>query len=148
MMPSTSARLAVVTCLALSCLTVIAEEGEPVQLSELGTTTVAETLAELRKDSTRRFVDQNGWIVGEKRVTGGSELWSFVPEGHEAYPSAVQRVITDGEDSLAIDMAIQCDAPQAACERLDRLFTVMNENLIGVSKLAPEVRDAEADAAK
>jgi len=147
MIHSLAARLSAFICLSLLCLSASGEEGKPVVLTELGTATVEETLAELRKDPTRRFVEQDGWIVAEKRIAGGSELWSFVPEEHEAYPSAVQRVITDGEDSLAIAMSIQCDAAQGACERLSHLFAVMNENLIGVSKLAPEIRDGENDTA-
>jgi len=71
-------------------------------------------VTELKKDPTRQFVDHNGWLVAEKRIAGGSELWSFTPADHEAYPAAVQRLITDGEDSLAITMNIQCDAAEDA----------------------------------
>ena len=121
-----------------------ANELEPADLETMNTASVAETLVELRNDSERVFVDHGGWLVGEKRIEGGSELWSFVPEGHEAYPSAVQRFISDGNGGLSIVMNIQCDAPQEACNNLDNLFSVMNENLIAVSKDAPPIREPDA----
>ena len=116
----------------------------PADLSSLGTATVEETLAELMKDPARTFADHAGWVIGEKRITGGSELWSFTPEGHDAYPAAVQRLITDGDEGLAIEMNIQCDATAEACGRLDTLFSAMNENLIAVSKEAPPIREPDA----
>jgi len=115
----------------------------PANLETMGTSTVAETLAKLKEDPARSFAVHGGWLVGEKRIEGGSELWSFVPEDHEAYPSAIQRLITDGEDGLQIDMSIQCDASEKACDDLNTLFRVMNENLMGVSKSAPPVREPD-----
>jgi len=129
----------------LCCSAALAQAADltPANLESMGTATVAETLAKLKEDAARTFVDQGGWLVGEKRIEGGSELWSFVPEDHEAYPSGVQRLITDGEEGLNIDMNIQCDASEQACDDLIKLFSVMNENLIGVSKNAPPVRDPD-----
>ena len=121
----------------------LAEDPAPADLEAMNTDTVAETLSVLKSDDQRVFVDHNGWLVGEKRIAGGSELWSFVPEGHEAYPAAVQRLITDGDGGLKIVMNIQCDASQQACDDLTNLFSVMNENLIAVSKEAPPIRDPE-----
>lgn len=116
----------------------------PAELSSLGTATVEETLAELKKDAARTFADHDGWIIAEKRIAGGSELWSFTPEGHDAYPAAVQRLITDDDEGLAIEMNIQCDAAPDACKSLDTLFSAMNENLISVSKEAPPIREPDA----
>ena len=121
-----------------------ANELQPANLETMDTATVSETLAELKKDAHRVFADHGGWLVGEKLIEGGSELWSFVPKEHEAYPSAVQRLITDGDGGLKIVMNIQCDAPQQACDDLDNLFTVMNENLIAVSKDAPGIREPDS----
>jgi len=132
-------KLIAVVFLSLIGFNAFAENAKPASLIEMNTATVADTLKVLQKDSSRRFVDHNGWLVAEKRIEGGSELWSFTPEDHEAYPAAVQRLITDGKESLAIEMNIQCDAPTDACDRLTELFTVMNENLIAVSKSAPGI---------
>jgi len=137
--------------IALLCLVALkvsaqANQQKPADFENMNTASVADTLAELKSDALREFVDQNGWLVGEKRIEGGSELWSFVPETHEAYPAAVQRLITDGDVGLKIVMNIQCDGPKQACEDLDILFSVMNENLVSMSKNAPPVR--EPDAAK
>jgi len=120
-------RILFATSISVLSLNAIADDKQPADLESLGTATVAETLAALKEDPLRVFVDHGGWLVGEKSIDGGSELWSFTPKDHEAYPAAVQRLITDGEDSLAIAMNIQCDAPTAACESLLELFTVMNE---------------------
>ncbi len=130
----------------LLCASVFAQSATltPANFEALGTASVAETLETLRKDSTRIFAEHSGWLVGEKRIEGGSELWSFVPESHEAYPSAIQRLITDGEEGLQITMNIQCDASQQACDDLNTLFSVMNENLIGVSKSAPPIRNPDS----
>jgi len=130
----------VLQCLFYSVAFAQSSELAPANLETMGTSTVEETLTELKKDPDRVFATHDGWLVAEKRIEGGSELWSFVPEGHEAYPSAIQRLITDGEEGLQIDMSIQCDATLQACEDLRTLFRVMNENLIGVSKNAPPVR--------
>lgn len=126
------------------CGVVHADELTPADLETMNTATVADTLAELKNDVLREFANHNGWIVGEKRIEGGSELWSFVPEAHEAFPAAVQRLITDGDDGLKIEMNIQCDGPQEACDKLDNLFSVMNENLIAVSKDAPAIREPDS----
>lgn len=136
------------TLLCLIALNVSAQANElkPADIEAMNTASVADTLAELRNDVQRVFVDQNGWLVAEKRIEGGSELWSFVPEAHEAYPAAVQRLITDGDGGLKIEMNIQCDAPQQACDDLNTLFSVMNENLVAISKDAPPIR--EPDTAK
>ncbi len=112
---------------------------QPADLAAMNTDTVDATLAELRKDPDRVFAEHGGWLVGEKPILGGSELWSFTPEGHEAYPAAVQRLITDGDGSLKIEMNIQCDADAKACAALEELFTVMNENLIGATEIAQDV---------
>lgn len=116
----------------------------PADLDTMNTATVAETLATLKTDPARTFAEHGGWLIGEKRINGGSELWSFTPEGHDAYPAAVQRLITDGDEGLAIEMNIQCDATPEACKSLDVLFSVMNENLIAVSQEAPPIREPDA----
>ncbi len=133
---------ALLVCLSMAGIvgSATAQDLAPADLDALNTATVEETLIELKKDPERVFVDHNGWLVGEKRIEGGSELWSFTPEGHDAYPAAIQRLITDGDKALKIEMNIQCDAVKSACEDLEKLFSVMNENLIAVSEKAPAIR--------
>lgn len=124
--------------LACSIAAAQAQSMQPADLAAMKTDTVDATLVELRKDPDRVFAEHGGWVVGEKSIDGGSELWSFTPEGHDAHPAAVQRLITNSEGAaLKIKMTIQCDAEASACEALEKLFTVMNENLIAVSEIAP-----------
>ncbi len=123
------------------------EVGEAANLDTMNTATVAEILTELKKDPARIFAEHSGWIVAEKSISGGAELWSFTPLGHDAYPAAVQRLITDADQGqgLAIEMNIQCDATPEACQSLENLFSVMNENLVAVSKEAPPIREPDIE---
>jgi hypothetical protein len=56
-------------------------------------------------------------------------LWSFVPEGHPAYPAAVDRKVVQQENDLFIQMSVLCEASKAACDALVTEVTGLNERL-------------------
>lgn len=56
-------------------------------------------------------------------------LWSFVPEGHPAYPAAVDRKVVQQGNDLFIQMSVLCEASKAACDALVTEVTGLNERL-------------------
>jgi hypothetical protein len=70
---------------------------------------------------------QSGWTVIEDRANNA--VWSFAPPGHAAYPSAVQRTITQRGDQVVIDMTIKCEAAKSACDQLVVESTEQNNKI-------------------
>ena len=138
--------------LSLLLLTTLAAAEEPLPEaghSTIGYETVAEALAALRAKPGVQVTEQpDGWIV----VIDGRAVWSFPPDGHAAYPSAVRREAVERDGQVFIDMSVHCEAEKVPCDQLVREFTKMNEE---VGKQArnpdtatadPNPRDPEAEA--
>jgi hypothetical protein len=101
-----------------------------VRSADIGYPTPADALAALRaKPNTIVRVEQ-GWVIVEDRADPeGFALWSFPPETHNAYPSAVKRVTYEKDGGVWITMAISCGASKAACDSLARDFEALNERM-------------------
>ncbi len=87
--------------------------------------TVAEALAGVSATPGIEWKIENGWpiAIDMKNLA----IWSFSPSDYPAYPAVVKRyVIPVGENHSIIKMAIQCEAPKAACDDLYRTFAKMN----------------------
>lgn len=69
--------------------------------------------------------EQQGWLVVEQMPV----IWSFTPAGHEAYPAAVKRTVVQRDGRIDLDMAVLCEAPKPACDRLVSDLKVTTEQM-------------------
>jgi hypothetical protein len=98
-------------------------EGEA---SAVGYDTVAEALAGLEvKEGASKRTTKDGWIEIEDKEK--NVLWSFVPEGHPAYPAVAKRTTSGRGLAVQIDMSGLCEAERSACEKLMKELAKKNE---------------------
>lgn len=87
------------------------------------------SVAEARKAMTAlpgaKVSEQQGWLIVEQMPV----MWSFAPAGHEAYPAAVKRTVVQRDGRFDVDMAVLCEAPRPACDRLVEGFKGLNEQM-------------------
>jgi hypothetical protein len=74
-----------------------------------------------------RFRDK-GYVVINDADKG--TLWTFTVAGHPAHPSVVCREPVEDAGKLRMEMGVQCEAPQAECERLVRGFEDLNQKML------------------
>ena len=93
-------------------------------------TSVAEARASLtaRDGNGTVVTNADGWtIINEPALAA---QWSFPPQGHEAYPAAVRRIIQRGPNSAVnVQMAVLCEAPADACGKLKDQFDALNTRI-------------------
>ncbi|WP_162932086.1 DUF4019 domain-containing protein [Solimonas sp. K1W22B-7] len=109
-----------------------AKKPEPVaetQGSSIGYKTVQEALAALKAKAGAKVSEQQGWTIVQDQDAGNIALWSFTPQGHPAYPSAVKRSVVERDGALHIDMKVQCQAGKEPCDQLVRDFMALNERM-------------------
>jgi hypothetical protein len=93
----------------------------------IGYPTVAAALADLKAKAGVRIYTQDGWTVAEDIAS--STFWSFPPEGHPAYPSAVKRQVTTQEGNTNLSMSVRCEADKKPCDDLVRAFQALNQRM-------------------
>jgi hypothetical protein len=103
-----------------------------------GYPSVAAALKDLHSRPAVKFSVQNGWTVAVDDAE--RSIWSFPPQGHAAYPSAVRRQIREGKDGVTLDMAVQCEASKAACDDLVRTFQDLNTRMSTALQRKPAPR--------
>ncbi len=105
----------------------VAEEPLPeTENSSIGYESVAEALAVLKaKPGTRVTEQPDGWTV----IVDDRAIWSFTPEGHPAYPSAVRREAVERDGRVMVQMSVLCQAAKAPCDQLVRDFQQLNEQI-------------------
>jgi len=101
----------------------------------IGFASVAQALAALRaRDGNGTIVTEaDGWVtVNEPQAAA---QWSFTPAGHEAHPAVVRRIIQRSPaQAISVDLALLCEAPAAACQRLRQQFEAMNDRIVQALK--------------
>jgi hypothetical protein len=129
-----SVAVLVATLTLSAAMTVFAQSGAQTSInargdgedSAIGFNTVAEALAGLSaREGVSIRKNKDGWTEiedGQKNV-----LWSFVPEGHPAYPAAVRRTVSGRGLAVAIGMDGLCEAERSACEALMKDLQKRNE---------------------
>ncbi len=110
--------LSVVICFVT--LTISAQAGAQ---SDVGYATVADARKAVSALPGAKKSEQQGWLIVEQMPV----LWSFAPVGHEAYPSAVKRTMVQRDGRIDLDMAVLCEAPKPACDRLAAEFKSLND---------------------
>jgi hypothetical protein len=95
-----------------------AASADDAAVADIGATSVAAVLAELRTNPSAQFRQQRDWIVVASREGGSPVEWFFTPEGHAAHPAVVRRTAVERGGVGMIDLAALCHAEQTACDQL------------------------------
>ncbi|MEN2675465.1 hypothetical protein ABEQ61_12365 [Cutibacterium acnes] len=67
----------------------------------------------------------DAWLIAND--TAPFAIWSFVPQGHYAYPAVVKRELKkDPQGNVSVAMTAICEAPKEACDKLIGEFQAMN----------------------
>jgi hypothetical protein len=74
-----------------------------------------------------QFRDEHGWTIAED--SSHHTFWSFPPTGHPAYPSAVERIIVQGNGGISLKMNVLCESTQSACDKLVQEFEALNQRM-------------------
>jgi hypothetical protein len=94
----------------------------------LGYKKVADALAALQKNPDDKLSHPGGWTtyaIQKPEVA----VWSFVPQGHEAYPAVVRRLVRKTDEGTFVEMKVLCEAKQDACRRLAVHFQQMTAQM-------------------
>lgn len=103
----------------------------PEQDAKLGYNTPDEALHALRKKPGVKIREQQGWtIVEEPNSSNGVALWSFAPQSHPAFPSAVKRYAYEENGAMMLRMGIICGSTKESCDALVREFQALNDRMI------------------
>jgi hypothetical protein len=94
----------------------------------LGYTRVADAREAVPKLPGAKVTHPDGWTV----VTVPKPeiaVWSFVPQGHEAYPAVVRRLVRKSDKGTFLEMKVLCEAKQDACRKLTVQFQQMTAQM-------------------
>jgi hypothetical protein len=94
----------------------------------LGYTRVADAREAVPKLPDAKVTHQDGWTI----VTVPKPeiaVWSFVPEGHEAYPAVVRRLVRKTDKGTFLEMKVLCEAKKDACQKLTAQFQQMTAQM-------------------
>lgn len=94
----------------------------------LGYDKVADALAALQKNPDAKTTHPDGWTVVTVQKPELA-VWSFVPQGHEAYPAVVRRLIRKTDKGTFVEMKVLCEAKQDACRKLAVQFQQMTAQM-------------------
>jgi hypothetical protein len=94
----------------------------------LGYTHVADALEAVPKLPGAKVTHQDGWTVVSVPKPEIA-VWSFVPEGHEAYPAVVRRLVRKSDKGTFLEMKVLCEGKKDACQKLTAQFQQMTEQM-------------------
>ena len=104
-------------------------ETGPATTSGIGYKNVSDAYEALSNKKGVKGFNQEGWVIFKD--SSDNSLWSFTPQVHPAYPSAIKRRVLEDEGQLFIEMKALCGAEKLACDELIRDFRKMNEKKEG-----------------
>ncbi len=81
-------------------------------------------LAALRARPDVSFKEADGWLVAvdQKNQT----VWSFPPQSHPAYPSAIKRYVVQQGGKFYLASRIMCGGTKVVCDQLELDFEKLN----------------------
>jgi hypothetical protein len=100
--------------------------------SDIGYPTVAAALTDLRTHKGVTFSTKGGWTVVDDPAT--HTFWSFPPQGHPAYPSAVRRQFVEENGGTDLQMQVLCESSKSACDDLVRTFERLNAQMAAYAR--------------
>ncbi|MGJ5208075.1 hypothetical protein [Bradyrhizobium sp. HKCCYLR20261] len=107
--------------------TISAAVSEEAAKVDLGYPDVAAAMAGLGAKPGVTRSTRSGWTIFEDLESGA--VWSFSPEGHTAYPTAIRRRIVQEGDDIFIEMDIRCEAVKPACDSVAAEFERVNDKV-------------------
>ena len=105
------------------------QEAGKEEQNAIGYATVAEALIAVQKGMATEARMERGWTIVETKEKGIPVHWFFTHTGHPAHPAAIKRTMTYKDGAWDIGMAMLCEGPKAACDKLAEEFRVINERL-------------------
>ena len=73
------------------------------------------------------FRDKSYVAISDKAK---NTVWTFTAPGHPAHPTVVcRRPVQDGAE-MRLQMNVQCNAPEAECQKLVQAFQELNQRMI------------------
>jgi len=104
------------------------------EVVDIGYPSVKAALAALTEKPGVNMQEHDGWIVITDQSDDEFVIWSFPPETHRSYPTAVRRQIVSRDGESRIEMTILCQTlAEVECDIIFEQFREMNSAL--VSKL-------------
>ena len=101
-----------------------------VKETSIGAESPQAVLAALKAKPGVQVREENGWtIVEDQESEKVLAFWSFTPEGHPAYPSAVKRTVYEESGAVYVKMSVKCGASKEACDSLVRDFQRLNQRI-------------------
>jgi hypothetical protein len=94
----------------------------------LGYTHVADAFEAVPKLPGAKVSHQDGWTVVSVSKPEVA-VWSFVPEGHEAYPAVVRRLVHKTDKGTFLEMKVLCEGKKDACQKLTAQFHQMTAQM-------------------
>ena len=87
-----------------------------------------ETLERLKNDPNSKIRKNRGWTVinDEKNRT----IWSFPPDNHPAYPSAVKREVVSKDGKIYLETSVSCKGKKKVCDKLVQDFIELNNKVM------------------
>ncbi|WP_315787123.1 MULTISPECIES: hypothetical protein [unclassified Bradyrhizobium] len=107
--------------------TISAAVSEEVAKVDFGYPDVAAAMAGLRAKPGIKSSTRSGWTIFED--ADARAVWSFPPQDHAAYPTAVRRRMVQKGDEVVIDMDVRCEAAKPACDAVVAEFERLNDKV-------------------
>ena len=95
----------------------------------IGYPTVVDALLGVQKSMEAQSRMERGWTIVDTREKNIPVQWFFTHKGHPAHPAAIKRTMTWKDNAWDIDMAMLCEGPRPACDKLAEEFRRINERL-------------------
>ncbi len=77
---------------------------------------VAQIQSSITQDPSMTVSRRRGWTMAKD--SKGFVLWTFTPEQHPAYPSAIRREVVNRDGAARIEMSVFCESTRVACDAL------------------------------
>jgi hypothetical protein len=101
--------------------------------SSIGYETVAAALKAVQAKQGMETRVENGWLVVID--TSARIIWSFAPQGHPAYPTAVKRtVVPTKEGRSTIETKVLCESDKVSCDTVVLQFQDLTNRALGRSR--------------
>ena len=110
-------------------LPAFAQDAPPTAAARLDFPSVAAALKDVEaRDGNGTIVTRSeGWTIVNEPMAAAQ--WSFVPEGHYAYPAVVRRVIKRSQGNTTVETASLCEASRESCDKLLVEFASLNDRI-------------------
>jgi hypothetical protein len=90
----------------------------------------AEAIESLMADPSAAGSVQRGWAVFKRRDGDRTEVWTFTPEDHPAFPSVARRIgCRNADGSWGVRTNLLCQSTKTACDALLQEYLLLDEQI-------------------